>query len=196
MSVAEVPDSCGVAPDVSELTPLVIPGNRATATKMPTNTAIKASVIVLPMFAIGFSSSLRHGYIRSHAHFSSEKFLNHIEYGCGLMTDEPPQRDKIAQLLAIDTAQDENVTNLTKELTSAINIETKTDLSEKQMVPMSKAIWYAKRYDIQPLDLYTRKIMLKIRVSKDRGGRKDILEGLTGVFRFSLEKQRNETVKV
>lgn len=37
-SVAEVPVSCGVAPDVSELTPDVIPGNSATATNTPTNT--------------------------------------------------------------------------------------------------------------------------------------------------------------
>lgn len=113
-----------------------------------------------------------------------------------VMSEEIPQRDKIAQLLSIDTAQDENVTNLTRELTSSVNIETKTDLSEKQIIPISKAIWYARRYNITPLDLYTRKIVLKIRVSKDRGGRKDILEGLVGVFRFSLEKQKSESVKV
>jgi hypothetical protein len=78
-------------------------------------------------------------------------------------------QDKISQLLNIDTAEDENVKSLVNELTNVNNIETKTDLNQNQIVVMSRAIWFAKRYGVEPLDVYTRKVMLKLAVSKNRG---------------------------
>jgi hypothetical protein len=111
---------------------------------------------------------------------------------------QPPQRDNLSTILGMDVANadDANVSGLVNELTGVSNIETKTDLNPNQMVVMTRAIWFAKQYWIRSLDIYTRKVMLKLLVSKGRGGRKDIIDALIGVFRFSLEKQRSESVKV
>lgn len=109
---------------------------------------------------------------------------------------EETAQDKIGKLLSIDTAEDENVKGLVGELTNSVNIETKTDLNPNQIVVMSRAIWFARRYGIQPLDMYCRRVMMKVLVSKGRGGRKDIVDALSNVFRFAIEKQRNEQVKV
>ena len=113
------------------------------------------------------------------------------------MPDEGQQtQDKITQLLNVDTAEDENVKSLVSELTTSSNIETKTSITRNQVVVISRAIWYAKRYGITTLDIYTRKVMLKLNVSIDRGGRSDLTTALTGVFGFALNKQKNEQVKV
>ena len=48
MSVAAVPVTNGAAPLVSELTPDVIPGNSATATRTPTNTLMMAPTKIFP----------------------------------------------------------------------------------------------------------------------------------------------------
>jgi hypothetical protein len=48
-SVALVPVTCGVAPDVSEFMPDVMPGNSATATSTPTNMAMMAPTNTLPI---------------------------------------------------------------------------------------------------------------------------------------------------
>ena len=117
-----------------------------------------------------------------------------------MSSDEKQQanliQDRISQVLSIDTADDKQVASLVNELTGVNNIETKTDLSPNQIIAISKAIWFARRYNIEPLDLYVRKVMLKILVSKNRGGRHDIIEALVGVFRFGLEKAKAESVKV
>ena len=105
-------------------------------------------------------------------------------------------QDKISQLLNVDTAEDENVKSLVKELTTADNIETKTSITRNQVVVLSRAIWYAKRYGVTTLDIYTRKVMLKLNVSIDRQGRNDLTTALTGVFGFALHREKNEQVKV
>jgi hypothetical protein len=105
-------------------------------------------------------------------------------------------QDKITQLLNVDTAEDENVKSLVGELTNSKNIETKTAITRQQVVVISRAIWYAKRYGNKPLDIYTRKVMLKLNVSIDRGGRSDLTTALTGVFGFALNRQKNDSVKV
>lgn len=112
------------------------------------------------------------------------------------MSSEPPTQDKITQLLNVDTAEDENVKSLVAHLTNSLDIETKTDVNANQIVVMTRAIWFARRYGIKPLDVYTRKTMLKLLVSKGRGGRSDIINALTGVFGFALNRQKNEQVKV
>lgn len=105
-------------------------------------------------------------------------------------------QDKISQLLSIDTAEDENVKSLVSELTNSNNIETKTSVNRNQVVVITRAIWYSRRYGIKTLDMYTRKVMLKLNVSIDRGGRTDLTTALTGVFGFALNRQKNEQVKV
>ena len=112
------------------------------------------------------------------------------------MSTEQPTQDKISQLLNVDTAEDENVKSLVAELTNSMNIETKTDINQQQIIVITRAIWFAKRYDIQPLDDYTRKTMLKLLVSKNRGGRADLVNALQSVFGFALNRQKNEQVKV
>jgi len=120
---------------------------------------------------------------------------------CKTMAEEPkpsnPEiKDKITQLLSIDTAEDENIKTLVSELTNSNNIETKTDLNIHQITVITDAIWFAKRYGIQALDLYVRKVELKLLVSKDRGGRTDLTTSLLGVFGWNLKKQENQNVKV
>lgn len=112
------------------------------------------------------------------------------------MSTEQPTQDKISQLLNVDTAEDENVKSLVGELTNSRNIETKTSITRQQVVVISRAIWYSKQYGIKSLDIYTRKVMLKLNVSIDRGGRTDLTTALTGVFGFALNRQKNEQVKV
>lgn len=105
-------------------------------------------------------------------------------------------KDKLSEILNIDTESDENINHLVAELTTSNNIETKTNVSRQDVIRISKAISYARRYGIKPLDVYTRKVMLRINVSIDRGGRTDIVDALGNVFRFRLEKQKSENVKV
>jgi hypothetical protein len=109
---------------------------------------------------------------------------------------EEQSKDKLSQMLSVDTESDENVRGLVQELTNVNNIETKTDLTPNQIVVMSRAIWFARRYGIDSLDLYTRKVMLKLAVSKGRGGRADIVNALTGVFQHAIARQKSESVKV
>jgi hypothetical protein len=105
-------------------------------------------------------------------------------------------KDALSALLDIDTESDENVNHLVNELTTANNIETKTNVSRIDIIRISKAIHFSRRYGIKPLDVYTRKVMLRLLVSVDRAGRKDIVDALSNVFRFNLEKQKAESVKV
>jgi hypothetical protein len=112
------------------------------------------------------------------------------------LSENSSNKDKLAALLNIDTESDENVKNLVTELTTSSNIETKTNVTRADVIRISKAISYARRYGVKPLDIYTRKVMLRILVSVDRAGRKDIVDALAGVFRWNLEKQQSENVKV
>jgi len=112
------------------------------------------------------------------------------------MSNDSQTQDKISQLLNVDTAEDENVKSLVGELTNSKNIETKTAITIQQVVVISRAIWYSKQYGVKSLDVYTRKVMLKLNVSINRGGRSDITTALTGVFGFAMNKGKNEPVKV
>jgi hypothetical protein len=105
-------------------------------------------------------------------------------------------KDTLSALLDIDTESDENVNHLVNELTTSNNIETKTNINRVDIIRISKAIHFSRRYGIKPLDVYTRKVMLRLLVSVDRAGRKDIVDALSNVFRFNLEKQRAENVKI
>ena len=113
-------------------------------------------------------------------------------------TSEQP-KDKLTELLSglgIENASDEDVKGLIHSITGYEDIETKTNINRQQLTSISRAIWFAKRYGVKPLDDYTRRIMLRLLVSIERGGRNDIRDALSNVFRFNLEKQKNETVKV
>lgn len=105
-------------------------------------------------------------------------------------------KDKLSELLNIGEASDENITALINELKNAQDIETKTNVSRGDIMRITKAISYARRYGVDVLDVYTRDILLRLLVSIDRGGRKDIVEALSAVFRFNLEKSSGQNVKV
>lgn len=108
------------------------------------------------------------------------------------------KEDALGRFLGMDISgsDDAEIKSLTSELTSALNIETKTNITQNQAIVVSRAIWYARRYGSKSLDLYTRKVLLRILVSVKRGGRDDIVNALANVFRFNLEKQKAESVKV
>lgn len=104
--------------------------------------------------------------------------------------------DILEQALSVGEGGEENVNNLIKELTTDTNIEAKTDLNANQITAISRALWFAKRYHCTELDNFVKLALMKVLISKDRGGRKEIVQSLIGVFRYNLAQSQAERVEL
>lgn len=93
-------------------------------------------------------------------------------------------------------SNEDNINSLITELTSDTNIEAKTDLNPNQIIAIARALWFAKRYNSKALNDFVKLALMKVLISKGRGGRKELVDSLIGVFRYDLAKSSAERVEL
>lgn len=113
------------------------------------------------------------------------------------LAEEQKAKQDIKSVLGIDdnSSNNDDIHRLVSELINDNNIEGKTDLNSNQIVAVARASWYAERYDSENLRIIIRYI-LKYLQSKDRKGRLELKEAITGMFRYELEKSKSEKVEI
>lgn len=85
-----------------------------------------------------------------------------------------PQGDSIADLL--NKAVNEN-NEAVRDIFSGKDVKNKTDLSDRKIILVTKGLYLAKRFNLPKLHEVINNY-LELRISKNRGSRKEYIEGL------------------
>ena len=94
-----------------------------------------------------------------------------------------------------DVKSDDSMQKVLLELTNSNNLETKSELDVNQIKAFARAAWFADYYESDSLKILIT-YLLKFTVSKDRGGRKELVDALKGTWAYQLAKQKNEKIEV
>ena len=90
---------------------------------------------------------------------------------------------------------EENLNNIIRNLTRTEDLETLTDLDSKEIVAITRLIWFATQYNA-PSGLLLAKKLLQTKVSKGRGGRTELVQSIIGAFRMEIEKAKEKKIEV
>jgi len=103
------------------------------------------------------------------------------------------ERDIFEEILAGET--DTDLSKIIKELLDQNNIETKTELSQKQINAIATLQTEAILYNINPLKVYLGEFKTHM-VSKNRKSREEIVEIMRQKFKFAGdETAKKESIK-
>lgn len=91
----------------------------------------------------------------------------------------------------VDNATDQSMSKLIDTLLSDSNLEGKSELNSNQIVAFARASWFAQHYDSKAMRVVIM-YLLKYLISKNRGGRKEVVDALTGAFKMTMEKAKEK----
>jgi hypothetical protein len=108
----------------------------------------------------------------------------------GEFTEEKAAR-VLDMVITPEGGSDDSMSAVIQELMNEKNIEMKSDLHPNQIVAITKAFWFAFHYRSPTLLMYLNKL-LKLLVSKDRLGRKELAGVLAATLQYRLELAKAE----
>lgn len=94
-----------------------------------------------------------------------------------------------------DFGTEQHINNIIANLSKMEDLETLTDLDSKEIVAITRLLWYSFKYHSKSGILLAQKL-LQTKVSKDRGGRTELVQALIGAFRMEIEKAQTKKVEV
>ena len=94
-----------------------------------------------------------------------------------------------------DIGTDEGFKKIVDSLTNEIDLEGKTELNSIQVVAISRADWFAQKYESPAMAMIVLKVSKYLK-SKDRKGLGELVEVAKGYLAYKAEKEKPPEIKV
>jgi hypothetical protein len=90
---------------------------------------------------------------------------------------------------------EQHINNIIANLSKMEDLETLTDLNDKEIVVITRLLWLSETYNAESGKILAKKL-LQTKVSRGRGGRTELVQALIGAFRMEIEKAQQKKVEV
>lgn len=101
----------------------------------------------------------------------------------------------VEKTLGLEEYQETDLYKTIEGLTDFKNLEAKTELTHNQVIVVSRAIWFANKYNLPTLSKFVEQYLRHL-ISKDRKGRLELVTAITSALETEKEKSKFREIKI